>query len=96
MPREVTMAASLPVYGPAPFTLDDLYDAVFQACKQAWDDGHREIASVTLPEGVLPELASLQNPITRTLIPVVRVPLVAVGEEIPCSLTPSARNSSTT
>jgi hypothetical protein len=65
---------------PAPFTLDSLYDAVAQASKQAWDDGHREIASVTLPEGVLPELASLQSPITRAMIPVRRVPLVTIAE----------------
>jgi hypothetical protein len=64
---------------PTPFTFDDLVDAFHQECRRAWDDGHREVASVTLPAGVFPELAQLQNPVTRTIILVQRVPLVTIG-----------------
>jgi hypothetical protein len=67
------------LWPPPPFTLDDLYEAVSRACKEAWDDGHREVASVTLPEGVLPHLGQLQNPVTRTAIPVRRAPLITIG-----------------
>ena len=66
---------------PTPFTFDDLVHACYEESKRAWDDGRREIASVTLPEGVFPELTQMQNPVTRSIIPVQRVPLITVGAE---------------
>ena len=73
---------------PEPLTLDVLYRAFAGKCKAAWDEGlatdglPRGIASVTLPEGVLPGLSQLLNPLDKTIVPVVRVPLVTVAERV--------------
>ena len=79
---------------PPDFTWNGFVHAVYEACKAAWDDGRREIESVTLPEGAFPAIGELQNPITRSLIPVKRLPLVKVASKTvyvsaPDGLTPN-------
>lgn len=48
-----------------------------QACQAAWLDGVRDVTVVRLPRGLFPELAELVNPITRSVVVVERVDLVA-------------------
>lgn len=79
---------------PEPFTLDGLFDLFSVVCRKAWDDGIARdarpgaVKSVTLPEGVLPGLSQLQNPMDASIVPVRRVPLCQVAE--PPALTRTA------
>jgi hypothetical protein len=73
------MSAYVPPADPAPYTLGTFLDAYYEACKKAWDDpgpdGVRQEPSITLPEGLWPDLAKVVNPVTRTMTPVRRVPM---------------------
>jgi hypothetical protein len=59
---------------PAPYTLAAFLEAWNAACVQAWDEDDTT-PSVTLPEGVLPELASVLSPVTAEMVEVQRVPV---------------------
>lgn len=67
-----------------PFTFDGLYESFARRCAVAWDVGLElngrpgRLTSITLPEGVFPGVSQFLNPVDRSLVPVVRVPLFAV------------------
>lgn len=64
---------------PSPYSLSDLLGAFGEACGEAWDtpgsNGIGQEPSVTLPDGLWPELEYLVNPVTRSMTPVQRVPM---------------------
>ena len=58
----------------ASYSFDAFVKAVNEACAKAWDNGHQTVR-ITLPEGVFPHLATMQNPMTREIIRIERVPM---------------------
>jgi hypothetical protein len=79
------MSAYVPPADPSPYTLGAFLDAYYEACKKMWDDAEpsavRHQPSITLPEGLWPDLARVVNPITRELTPVQRVPMFGCPAE---------------
>lgn len=71
------------------FTAGDLYDLFAAECQRAFDDGNAwhqvpgDLESITLPEGVLPGMPDLMNPVTKRGVPVVRVPLFTRADAPP-------------
>lgn len=52
---------------------DDFYLAWADACLAAWKE-KRTSPTVTLPDVLFPHLAELQNPVTRQMVPIQRIP----------------------
>ena len=67
-------APAADIWGIPPFTAEALMKAFSDACAKAWDEDH-SVPSVTLPEGVLPAVASLVSTVTRDVVTIRRVPM---------------------
>jgi hypothetical protein len=71
---------------PATFTFGVFLNAFYDACTKMWDESGpgepRHQPSVTLPDGLWPEVASLTSPLTGEQVPVQRVPMFA---PVPCA-----------
>ena len=69
------MSAYVPAADPSPYTFGTFLDAYYEACRKAWEEPGRCEPSITLPEGLWPDLAKVVNPFTRSVTPVQRVPM---------------------
>jgi len=70
------------IWIPDDYSWDAFMQAFASACARAWNDGHKKV-TVTLPEGVFPEIASLQSPVTRDIVGIIRVPMFITVTESP-------------
>lgn len=60
------------------YTFIEFMNTFVDACHYAWNDGHKDIEFITLPEGLFPCLEECVNPITRSVVKVKRTDLLSL------------------
>lgn len=60
------------------YSFIEFLDAFGKTCQAAWTDGLKDVTTITLPQGLFPNVMELVNPVTRSIVTIERVDLISL------------------